>query len=106
MRAFLLVGSLSLMLADGSARAQPAPSPTKVTSAATQTPKIPKDQTSLERPTLSDKERIANYMAQCVKDWDAGTHMTKQEWARVCKRVIDNRVKFLRETGFELPVRR
>jgi len=44
-------------------------------------------------------------MAQCVKDWDAGTHMTKQEWARVCKRVIDNRVKFLRETGFELPVR-
>ena len=45
-------------------------------------------------------------MAQCLKDWDAGTHMTKPEWARVCKRVIDNRVKFLRETGFELPVPR
>jgi hypothetical protein len=26
-------------------------------------------------------------LADCLKLWDAGTHMTKQEWARTCKRV-------------------
>jgi hypothetical protein len=29
----------------------------------------------------------------CVKMWDSGTHMTKQQWSRTCKRVqtrLDN----------------
>ncbi len=32
-------------------------------------------------------------MAQCMRDWDAATHMTRQEWARTCRRVqnrLDN----------------
>jgi len=32
-------------------------------------------------------------VADCVRMWDSGTHMTKQEWARTCKRVqtrLDN----------------
>jgi hypothetical protein len=36
-----------------------------------------------------------DYLAQCLRDWDAGTHMTKQEWARTCRRVAENRRKFL-----------
>ena len=103
LRVFILVGALALILADGTARAQSDPPPKNATSSATQTSQTPKDQTPNDRPTLSDKERIANYMAQCLNDWDAATHMTKPDWARVCKRVIDNRAKFLRETGYELP---
>ena len=29
---------------------------------------------------------------QCMKDWDAKTHMTKQEWERTCRRVTDEPV--------------
>ena len=41
------------------------------------------------------RERHADYLKQCMKDWDAATHMTKQEWAHTCRRVVDNRVKYL-----------
>ena len=34
---------------------------------------------------------------QCLGDWDAATHMTKKEWERTCRRVVDGRVKFLAE---------
>jgi hypothetical protein len=34
---------------------------------------------------------------QCLQDWDAATHMTKKEWERTCRRVVDARVKFLAE---------
>jgi hypothetical protein len=32
-------------------------------------------------------------VADCVKMWDAGTHMTRQAWSHTCKRVqtrLDN----------------
>jgi len=41
----------------------------------------------------------AEYLAKCMADWDAATHMTRQEWARTCRRVVDNRAKFMREQG-------
>ncbi len=28
-----------------------------------------------------------NAVTDCKRMWDSGTHMTKQEWARTCKRV-------------------
>jgi hypothetical protein len=37
------------------------------------------------------------YYKQCLQDWDAGTHMTKKEWQRTCRRLVDNRVKFMVE---------
>jgi hypothetical protein len=37
--------------------------------------------------------------AQCLKDWDAKTHMTKRQWERTCRRVTDERLKYLREHG-------
>jgi len=39
----------------------------------------------------------ADYLAECMRDWDAATNMSRQEWARTCKRVVDARVKFFRE---------
>ena len=42
-------------------------------------------------------ERKVDHLAQCLRDWDAGTHMTRQEWARTCRRVVSNREQFLRE---------
>jgi hypothetical protein len=52
-----------------------------------------------KKPEAKASDRSAEYLAQCLKDWDAGTHMTRQEWARTCRRVVSNRVKFLREQG-------
>jgi hypothetical protein len=46
-----------------------------------------------------ESDRGAEHLAQCLKDWDRGTHMTRQEWERTCRRVVGNRVKFLREQG-------
>jgi hypothetical protein len=41
----------------------------------------------------------AEWHAECMRDWDRQTHMTKQEWARTCQRVVDDRVQFLRGRG-------
>jgi hypothetical protein len=29
-----------------------------------------------------------DHFAQCMQDWDAATHMTKQEWRHVCRRLL------------------
>ena len=48
--------------------------------------------------TPAEIEQISDmYFKQCMQDWDAGTHMSKQDWERTCRRVVDNRVKFLIE---------
>ena len=41
------------------------------------------------------RERGADWLKQCLKDWDAGTHMTKKDWQRVCRRVSVDRVNEL-----------
>jgi hypothetical protein len=43
---------------------------------------LPPARTSDARPDTLE-ERIAD----CIRLWDAGTHMTKREWAVVCRRV-------------------
>jgi hypothetical protein len=42
----------------------------------------------------AEREASAKHVAQCMRDWDAATHMTKQEWARTCARVVKNRIEF------------
>ena len=37
------------------------------------------------------------HFGQCMQDWDAGTHMIKKEWERTCRRIVDDRIKFMRE---------
>ena len=34
------------------------------------------------------------YFNQCIELWDAGTHMSKKEWQRACRRTSDARAKF------------
>jgi hypothetical protein len=36
-------------------------------------------------------------LAQCLRDWDAATHMTRQEWGRTCRRVVSDRARFIRD---------
>ena len=51
---------------------------------------------STERDTPDQiRKRGADWLAQCVKDWDAETHMTKKDWQRVCRRVAADRINEL-----------
>ena len=51
------------------------------------------------RDVLSEQEiqsKSAEWHAQCMRDWDQQTHMTKREWFRACQRTVDDRVQWLR----------
>jgi hypothetical protein len=41
------------------------------------------------------RERGAQYLADCVEDWDKGTHMSKKDWTRTCRRVVQRRIEFM-----------
>jgi hypothetical protein len=53
--------------------------------------------------TRTSKSAVEDNKAECIKMWDAGTHMTKQEWANTCARIqtrLENlRVEDLDVTG-------
>ena len=93
-----------LAVADRAASAEPGKEPKGTTSSppappTTQTPAAPP---KAERKPSPDRvkeieARGAAYFAECMKDWDPATHMTKKEWERTCRRVVDERVKFLLE---------
>ena len=81
--------------------AQPA-TPKSVPSAQAATPKsvgpsvLAATPKSTERDTPDQiRKRGADWLAQCVKDWDAETHMTKKDWQRVCRRVAEDRINVL-----------
>jgi hypothetical protein len=57
-------------------------------------PRDPSKIPSIGTPDEISK-RGAEYLDQCMKDWDAATHMSKQDWRRTCQRVSQDRVKFL-----------
>ena len=69
MRVSLLVCSMLLLAASGMAQAQ------------------------VSGRTQSAEELRADWFKQCMQDWELSTHMTKREWERVCRRVVDDRVK-------------
>jgi hypothetical protein len=48
------------------------------------------------------QDLFAQYFETCMKDWDTGTHMTKKEWSRTCRRLADQRAKFRLEKGFPI----
>jgi hypothetical protein len=79
--------SMMLVLSTGAVAAQtgtiaPAP-PASARSAASDT------------ATRTSKSAVEDSKAECIKMWDAGTHMTKQEWANTCAR-IQTRLESLR----------
>jgi hypothetical protein len=44
--------------------------------------------------TLEEQQLVDTYFAECAKDWDTSTHMTRAEWERTCRRVATDRVRF------------
>jgi hypothetical protein len=48
-----------------------------------------------DTPTRTSKSALEDSKAECIKLWDAGTHMTKQEWVSTCAR-IQTRLESLR----------
>ena len=69
---------LSLGLGAGSVLAQGAPPATAPNAS-------PPPATGAEIKSV--KARAKENIAECVRMWDAGTHMTKQQWARTCERI-------------------
>jgi hypothetical protein len=39
------------------------------------------------KPNADEGARHEKAIADCERIWDRGTHMTKQEWSRTCRRV-------------------
>jgi len=37
----------------------------------------------------------AEFIAECVKHWDAGTNMSKEDYVQACRRIARERVEFL-----------
>lgn len=70
-----IAAALSLALGTGAALAQATPPPPT-------TGAIGK-----EDAKAAAAKKTADGIAECMKLWDAKTHMTKVEWARTCKRV-------------------
>src|SRR5262245_45689160 len=85
------VAILSLGLGAGSVLAQGVPPP-KAAGAA------PPAQIGPDAKSI--KARAKENIAECVRMWDAGTHMTKQQWARTCER-IQSRLENLNIEGLE-----
>jgi hypothetical protein len=50
-----------------------------------------------QRPDQTMEERIAEWFKTCMDDWDRATHMTKAEWRTTCRRVADERGRFVTE---------
>ena len=77
----VIVTLLSLVLGAGAALAQSVP-PTPPTTGAISKAAPAKSPTPAEA-----KKATADGIAECMKLWDAGTHMSKAEWSSTCKRV-------------------
>jgi hypothetical protein len=50
-----------------------------------------------QRPDQTNEDRIAEWFKTCMDDWDRTTHMTKAEWRTTCRRVADERGRFVAE---------
>ena len=82
---------LSLGLLDGVVFAQPSQVQQRSTSATPPADKSAEDIQSIDK-------RVADWLKTCLADWDRATHMTTSEWRTTCKRVAEERRKFLIET--------
>jgi hypothetical protein len=50
-----------------------------------------------QRPDQTNEHRIAEWFKTCMADWERATHMTKAEWRITCRRVADERGRFVAE---------
>jgi len=79
----VVIAVLSLVLSAGGVLAQ-AGMPIPGASSPAATPASPK---SPAGDDTSAKARAKEHIADCMRLWDAATHMTKQQWARTCERI-------------------
>jgi hypothetical protein len=49
------------------------------------------------------KARGRAWFGRCMQDWDAGTHMSKKDWERTCRRLALDRTKFVTKFLMEQP---
>ena len=91
MRTLLLVSAVLLIVASGVAHGQSEPATGKREGA----PAPSKGAADGALSAAEIQKRGAQYLSDCIKDWDKGTHMTKQDWIRTCRRVVQRRVQFL-----------
>ena len=84
----LIVTSMALQLGAGAALAQTATTLTPAPDASA-APAEP------GKAVRAKKSAVEDSKAECIGMWDAGTHMTKQEWANTCTR-IQTRLENLR----------
>jgi hypothetical protein len=80
---FKIIAFLILASSAGAALAQAAPVPIVQTAVATAT--------SVE---VAEQKAHAAAIADCEAMWDRGTHMTRNDWSRTCRRV-QNRLQQL-----------
>jgi hypothetical protein len=57
----------------------------------------PPAQAQTQKPDQTLAARIAEWFKTCMADWDRATHMTKAEWRSTCRRVADERGRFVAE---------
>lgn len=88
----VLIVSIALSWIVSAAFAQTAPSspPLKApdSSAPAKKGKADPADTAAKRPA-EEKTDVADPFASCVAIWERSTHMSRQEWARACRRVAD-----------------
>jgi hypothetical protein len=99
MRLLLHLCSLTLVAASIGAFAQSGTNPTSAPLPKIQPSGVPLPKAGIG---LSDEEirtKGAEWHAECMRDWDRQTHMTKREWTRTCDRVVGDRVQWLRGQG-------
>ena len=98
MRVLLCICGFSAAIAQGVAHAQSDDKSGAEALAAAQAA-LP---SSTERPK-QQQARGQAWFARCMQDWDAGTHMTKDEWKGTCRRLAQERTKFVTKFLMEQP---
>ena len=88
----VIVMSVALVLGAGAALAQTGPIPSGPPASSATAPAKP-DPAAVRPAARTGKAAIAEAKAECMAMWDAGTHMSKREWANTCDRIqtrLDN----------------
>lgn len=97
-RILVLAGAIALICGAGSAGAQVTPIPAPTSATGTAAPAVAPPATKPQRTVAAgkpetattaqaSKDAVKQGIADCLRLWDAGTHMTKQQWAATCKRI-------------------
>jgi len=81
MRALMAISILGCIA--GTAAAQTTPQAPPADRAGTQSSKSDAGRRSAKKNTTNEA------LASCLAQWDKGTHMSRQEWSRACRRVAN-----------------